>query len=245
MDTITQINDKINHDITLAKRRAKREMTKKGFVNVDGTIMQYNPGAINFVKMDEMQVVDYFNSIIGTSWNTLTPGNIINYLQSELPNFTAKDVEDFTKYITQSQVVINEELIQDLTKKAIADNDLYKNTKADFKGKLNLQSELMVLRNNDIFTDGDFKLFRLKDGKFERYTIHDVLGLFRSTIGTENTKLVMQYVKNHWKSYIDSLTNVKSLLFLLHQKEIKETTMQEAEPGYNEVLKVIASYGGK
>ena len=55
----------------------------------------------------------------------------------------------------------------------------------------------------------------------------------------------MQYVKNHWKSYIDNITNVKNLLFLLKQKEIKETTMQEAEPGYNEVLKVIASYGGK
>lgn len=245
MDAITQINDKINHDILLAKRRAKREMTKKGFVNVDGTIMQYNPMTTGFVEVNNLDAEDYFNWIIGTSWQTLMPGDIIKYLQSELPNLAPKDVEDFTKYITQSQVIINEEAIQDLTKKAIQDNELYKNTKADFKGKLNLQSELIVLRNNDIYTDGDFKLYRLKDGKFERYTIHDVLGLFRSAIGTEDTRLVMQYVKNHWKSYIDNLTNIKSLLFLLKQKEIKETTMQDAKPGFETVMQIIASYGGK
>ena len=245
MDTITQINDKINHDIKLSKRRAKREMTKKGFVNVDGTIMQYNPNNTTFITMDNDNVVTYFRWITGTLWGTGNSNSIINYLQSELPELTAKDVNDFTSYIRQSNIVINEELIQDLTKKAIADNEVYKNPNADFKGKLNLQSELMVLRNNDIFTDGDFKLYRLKDGKFERFTAHDVLGLFRSVIGTENTKLVMQYVKNHWSSYIDSLTDVKKLLFLLKQKNIKETTMQDAKPGFETVMQVIASYGGK
>ena len=243
--TITDINDKIKHDITLAKRRAKREMTKKGFVNVDGTIMQYNPGVTGFIDVNNVEVVNYFNWIIGTSWQTLTPGNIIDYLKAELPKLTKKDISDFAAYVQQSQVVINEELIQDLMKEAIKDNDLYKNINADFKGKLNLQSELMVLRNNDIYSGGNMRLYHLKDGKFERFTAHDVLGLFRSTIGTENTKLVMQYVKNNFGTYSDNLTNVKVLLRLLKQKNKKESTLKSTEPGYNEVLSIIASYGGK
>ena len=100
-------------------------------------------------------------------------------------------------------------------KEAIKDNDLYKNINADFKGKLNLQSELMVLRNNDIYSDGKFALFKLTDGAFERVTAKDVYHLLRNNIGTENTKLVLQYVKNHWWSYIDNLTNVKKLYNLL------------------------------
>ena len=242
---ITQINDSINHDILLSKRRAKREMTKKGFVTVDGNLMQYNPMMTKFIPVNNEDLIQYFNWIIGTSWQTLSPGNIIVYLKEQLPNFTEKDINNFTAYVEQSQLVIDEDLIQELMKKAIADNEVYKNTKADFKGKLNLQTELIVLRNNDIYSDGDWKLFKLEDGDFTRIKANGLLTLFRQTIGTENTKLVLQYVKNHWQSYVDSLTNVNKLTKLLMQKNRKENTLTECKPGYDEVMKIISNYGGK
>lgn len=242
---ITEINNKINHDILLSKRRAKREMAKKGFVNVDGIIMQYNPMTSTFIAVDNEDVIQYFNWIIGTHWQTLNPGNIIEYLQKELPKITKNDLNRFTSYIEQSQVTINEELINDLMKKAIQDNELYKNTNGDFKGKLNLQAELTVLTNNDIYSDGNYRLFKFKDGNFKRVTADDVLELFRSTIGTEDTRLVLHYVKNHWRTYVDSLTDISVLYRLAKEKQFKEDTLKESEDGYNKVLSIISSYGGK
>jgi len=239
---ITEINDKIFTNYNKEQKKAVRSITKNGFVNVDGNFMQYNPRAKEFVKVtDEFILQVLFNSM-GNNWSFVSANERLETLKSELPNLTTKDVEDFKTYMQWIDVPIDSALIKELMDKAIAENELYKNTKADFKSKLNLQSELIVLRNNDIFTDNDFRLFHLKEGKLERYTVHDVLGLFRSTIGTENTKLVMQYVKNHWKSYIDSLTNVKKLLFLLKQKEEKETTMKDAKPGFEKCLKVVSKY---
>ena len=243
--TIKEINDKINHDITLAKRRAKREMTKKGFVNVDGMIHQYNPMTINFHPVKEADVVQYFNWIIGTSWGTLSPGNIIDYLKEQLPKITEIDINRFVTYVEQSQVIIDEKLIKELMTKAIADNEVFSNKDIDFKGKLNLQTELIILRNNNIFSDGDWKLYKLEDGEFKRIKVNEVFNLFRQTIGTENTKLVLQYVKNHWKTYADSLTNVKKLTMLLYQKNRKEDTMISCKQGYDNVMEVISSYGGK
>lgn len=243
--TLTDINNKITHDITLAKRRAKREMTKKGFVNVSGEIMQYNPMTTSFIKVSDKDTVMFFNWIIGTHWGTMNPGNIIDYLKEQLPNLAASDVNNFTSYVKQSQIVINENKIQELMTNAIADNEVFTNKDIDFKGKLNLQSELIILRNNNIFSDGDFLLFKLTDGEFKRVTADDVYQLLRKNIGTENTKLVLQYVKNHWRSYADSLTNISQLYNLLWEKQLKEDTLSQCKPGFDNVMGVISSYGGK
>lgn len=243
--TVKNINDKIIHDITLAKRRAKREMTKKGFVNIDGSINQYNPVTTSFLPVFDSDVVNHFNWITGTTWNTISDVGIVEYLQEQLPKLTTNDVRDFTSYIQQNKVVINEEAIQDLMTKAIKDNEVYTNPKADFKGKLNIQSELIILRNNNIYCDGNFRLFQLKDNEFTTYSNKDVLQLFRQTIGTEDTRLVMQYVKNHWRTYSDSLTNVSELLKLLNEKKLKEETLNTCKKGYDEVMSIISNYGGK
>ena len=243
--TIKEINNKITHDITLAKRRAKREMTKKGFVIVDDDIMQYNPMTTKFNKVNDEDAIQFFNWIIGTHWGTMSPGNIIDYLTEQLPKLTAIDVNEFVAYVEQSKVIIDEDLIQELMTKAIADNELFTNKDIDFKGKLNLQSELMILRNNNIYSDGDFALFKLTNGALERVTADNVYSLLREHIGTENTKLVLQYVKNHWRSYADSLTNVNKLYNLLKQKQLKEDTLTSCKPGYDNVMGIISNYGGK
>lgn len=243
--SITEINNNINHEILLSKRRAKREMTKKGFVNVDGNIMQYNPVSTTFIAVNNEDLIHYFNWIIGNHWQTLTPGNIIDYLKNELPKISKIELNQFNSYIQQSKVTINEELITDLLEKAIQENDIYKNTKVDFKGKLNLQSELTVLRNNDIYSDGKSALFKMEDGTFKAVKSDKVFELLRKTIGTEDTKLVLFYVKNQWKIYVKNLTNISRLYKLIKEKEVKEYTLKESEPGYKNVLSIIANYGGK
>ena len=249
METKVQtIDDTITSKFEKDHKKAVKKMAKSGFVSVDGVICQYAPGNNTFAKIGAGYCNGVYNHILhslGNYWGILTMVDVTNLLKNELPNITENDAKDFKKYLEQSKVVINEKSIKDLMKKAIQDNDTFKNQDADLKGKLNLQSELMVLRNNDIYSDGDFNLFKLEDGKFKRYTANDVFTLFRSTIGTENTKLVLQYVKNHWRTYADSLTNVKLLVDKIKEKEFKETTLNMSEPGFKNVLEIISNYGGK
>ena len=82
------------------------------------------------------------SSNIGTvddATHRMSPGNIIDYLKSELPKLTKDDVNNFIAYVQQSQITINEELINDLMKESIQNNELYKNTNVDFLRIVNTQ----------------------------------------------------------------------------------------------------------
>ena len=181
----------------------------------------------------------------GNYWNLLNPGEIIDLLQNVLPKVNQQDANDFVKYNEQSQVIINEELIQDLTKDAIDENKQLQRLDIDFTGKKDLISQITVLRNNDIFTDNQRRLYCFKDGKFLRYTSHDILGLLNSAISTSDKYFTIQEVKNHFQDYSDNLTDVTKLIELLRIKQYKEDILTDCKPGFENILKVISKYGGK
>jgi len=240
--SIKEINEKLIKSVEKDKRKSVKQMTKNGFINADDTIMRYDPNLSSFVTCNDDTVKEEFFKQIPTTWNTISEQDLMGYIKDNLTHVALSDINDFTAYLKQEEIIINEELIEDLMKEAINDNKFFKNLKADFKGKLNIQSELTILHNNDVYTDGESRFFKLKDGEFQRYTIHDVLGLFRDTIGTSDTRLVLQYVKNKWSEYNKGLTNIKTLLALVNQKKKKETILKESQSGYDKIMQIITKY---
>ena len=241
------INLSIREKYDKESNKAVRKMIKMGFVTIDGELHQYNPGGV-FLKVTDAYCTDVYNNIVtgnGNYWNLLSPGEIIDLLHDLLPEVSQKDAEDFVKYNEQFKVIINEELIEDLTKKAIAENKELQRTDIDFTGKKDLISQITILRNNDIFTDNKRRLYCFKDGKLLRYTSHDILGLLNSTISTDDKYFTIQEVKNHFQDYSDNLTDVTQLVELLRIKEYKENILTDCKPGFENILKVISKYGGK
>ena len=243
---ITAINDNITNNYEKDKRKTIRKMIKSGFVTVDEDICQYAPnGAFN--RVSDEYVTTVFNNILtstGNYWNLLNQMQVMDLLYSELPNITFKDAEDFGFYLEQSQVIVNEELIQDLLKNAFNENKTLQRD-MDFKGKKDLVSQITVLRNNDIFTDNKRRLYKYKDGKFLRYTSNDILGVLNTAMATDDSYLVIGEIKNNFIHYNQNLTDITKLYELMRIKEYKEVTLKECKPGFDKVMKIISNYGGK
>ena len=245
---VKAINDDIITQYEKDSKKTIRRMTKNGFVSIDGVIKQYNPHNNRFIEIG----AGYYNAVyndllksLGNYWGILSPMNAENLLKKELPNITEKDANDFAKYQEQSQVVINEELIQDLLKEAINENKELQRLNADFKGKKDLVSQITVLRNNDIFTDNKKRLFKLKDGEFLRYASNDIRGVLNNSIAADDISFNIHEVKNNFHIYNDNLTDITKVHKLLKIKQHKIDVMTECKPGFEKVLKIIAKYGGK
>ena len=244
---VKTINDNIITNFEKDHKKIIRRMAKSGFVSVDGVICQYSPGNNRFIKIS----AGYYNGVyhdilhsLGNYWGILTMVDVGELLKKELPNITEKDANDFKLYSEQSQVIINEELIQDLLKDALNENKELKRD-MDFTGKKDLVSQITVLRNNDIFTDNRRRLYKFKDGKFLRYNSNDIQGVLSKDIPTDDFYFVIGRVKNNFENYADNLTDVTKLIELMRIKQYKIDTMADCKPGFDKVMKIISKYGGK
>lgn len=240
---ITTINDNILKEIRKNKRRAVRQFKKGGYITIDGVINQYNPITCVFIPIADHTLVSDFKQLMGNTWNTISNIQIIDLLQNELPKLTESNVVDFKLYNEQSQVIINEELLQDLLKAALTENKQFQRD-MDFKGRKDLISQITVLRNNNIFTDNKRRLFKFKDGEFLRYTSNDIVGILNADMGTDDNHFALPQVKNHFKDYSDNLTDVTNLIKLMNAKRYKELTLKDCKPGFDEVLKIVSKFGG-
>lgn len=241
LEAIT-ITNKIMNNLDQDKQRIVQEFTDNGFVNIDGTINQYVPGMYTFIPIRNDDLKEMINKSIKNKWSTITDKTIINYLLNGLPQFTRNEVTNYKTYIEQYQVRINKELIDDLLKSALEDNKTFQQKDIDFKGKKDLISQLIVLRNANVFTTKDRLLFRYKDGKFERFKSNDVVGLFNDKIGTDDVKFTPQEIKNRWKDYASSLTDITKLIWEIRVRDKKESILNSYESDYKKVLKIIKQY---
>ena len=242
---VKTINDNLVISVEKDSKRAVRKMSKQGLVTIDGVINQYNPSMVKFTPANENEILNQFYKLMDHTWGLLSPQQILQQVKMGLPSITTKDANDFARYQEQSQVVINEELIQDLLKEAIQDNKQLQNLNVDFKGKKDLVSQITVLRNNDIFTDNKRRLFKLKDGEFLRCASNDIMGILNTDIAADDISFNIHEVKNNFHTYNENLTDITKVHKLLKIKQHKIDVMTECKPGFEKVLKIIAKYGGK
>ena len=236
------ISRTILDNLEVNKSELIEDMSKNGFVSVDGTIKQYVPGMYTFIPINDSELKRYINQSIKNRWSSISDNRIIINLKEELPQLTESEILHFNAYIKQYQVEINEDEINQELTEAINKNNQLQNFDIDFKGNKDILNQLIILRNNNIFTADINRLFKFKNGKFERFTSNDVMGLLNDKIATDEIYFRPQEIKNNWNIYVDSLTDVTKVKKQLRQKEKKETTLKEYESEYKEVLKVIKTY---
>lgn len=242
---VKTINDNLITSVEKDSNKAVRKMSKKGLVTIDGAINQYNPGMARFTPANENEILNQFYNLIDHTWGLLSPQQILQQVKMGLPNITEKDANDFVKYNEQSQVIINEELIQDLLTNAINENKELQRLNDNFKGKKDIVSQITVLRNNDIFTDNKRRLFKLKDGEFLRYASNDIMGVLNTNIAADDIYFNIHEVKKNFITYNENLTDITKVYESMRIKQYKEKTLTNCKPGFEKVLKIISKYGGK
>lgn len=221
------------------KKKLVRQLSKMGFVVVDDVIQQYNPVTHNFGSIDDNEIMQYVNKHISNKWG-MNNSAFISMLKNELPRFHLTEISNYRTYVQQSQIIINEDLIESELKRVLSENKELQRLDTDFKGKTNLESQLSILRNHNVFSvPKRARLFRYKDNEFQRYTSHDVVGLFNDVIAIDDIIFNTHAIKNNWRIYVDNLTDVSKLVRELKTKQKKESLMNSYESDYQNVLKYI------
>jgi len=238
--SIKEINDKIFTNYNKDQKKAVRSITKNGFVNVDGTFKQYNPKAKEFVNVTNDYLLQVLFNSMGNNWSFVSENERLEVLKNELPNLTTKDVEDFKTYLQWIDVQIDSALIKELMDNAIAENETFK-TDQEFKGKYDLISQMLILRNNDIFTNGNF-LLKLEDGKFKVVQSDYIRELLNDIIASPGDNIHLQWVKNNFRNYLDNLTDISELYELLLERDKRAKMITESKPGFEKCLKVVSKY---
>jgi len=238
--SIKEINDKIFTNYNKDQKKAVRSITKNGFVNVDGTFKQYNPKAKEFVNVTNDYLLQVLFNSTGNNWSFVSANERLEVLKNELPNLTTKDVEDFKTYLQWIDVQIDSALIKELMDNAIAENETFK-TDQEFKGKYDLISQMLILRNNDIFTNGNF-LLKLEDGKFKVVQSDYIRELLNDIIASPGDNIHLQWVKNNFRNYLDNLTDISELYELLLERDKRAKMITESKPGFEKCLKVVSKY---
>lgn len=237
---LKEINDKIFTNYNKDQKKAVRSITKNGFVNVDGTFKQYNPKAKEFVNVTNDYLLQVLFNSMSNNWSFVSANERLEVLKNELPNLTTKDVEDFKTYVQWIDVPIDSALIKELLDNAIAENETFK-TDQEFKGKYDLISQMLILRNNDIFTNRDF-LLKLEDGKFKVVDSKYIRELLNDIIASPGDNIPIQWVKNNFRNYLDNLTDISELYELLLERDERAKMITESKPGFEKCLKVVSKY---
>ena len=238
---IKEINDKLLTNKEKDQKKAIKSIGKSGFIVADGVILEYDPNTSQFEKVtDEERIFNIYLKSISKPTNVIDKFRAVQMLKSELPNFTTKEVRDFKTYIQWIDVPIDSALIKELMDKAIAENETFK-TDQELKGKYNLLSQMLILRNNDIFTNGNF-LLKLEDGKFKVVDSKYIRELLNDIIANPGDNIPLQLIKNNFKSYLDNLTDISKLYELIQERDKKTIIIAESKPGFEKCLKVVSKY---
>ena len=237
---VNLINETILNNLEKDKKAVSRKLTKKGFINVDGNIKRYNPLSSDFVLINQADISAAFTQLLDNTWAVIDDNAINETLTERLPKLTQKDIEDFKQYDIWVNTTIDTELIKDLMNRAIKDNSSFKSDN-DFKGKYDLVSQMLILRNNDVFSNGKV-LLKLEDDKFTPFKSDKVRELLNKEIVGNGKNIPLQLLKNNYKSYVDNLTDIKQLSELTQMRDKKASILSETKPGYEKVLKVISKY---
>lgn len=233
------IVDKVDEN----KQELTTEMSKNGFVSVDGIIQQYNPVSHNFVDVTDDVLLQHINSCIKNRWSFLSDNQIISHLQESLPQLSAEEIMHFNKYMTQYQVEINTDLLEDGLKEILPEYDQYNNIEVKIKDGRDVTNQLIIMKQNHIFVDLHSRyLWKYKDGQFQIYKLNDLMGLFNSYLANEDVRIRPSDVQRNRKTYLESLTDIKHIIYESRKKQKREDTLKAYADDYKKVLKLLKEY---
>ena len=242
LEAIT-ISKTIVDNVDVHKQELTTEMSKNGFVSVDGTIKQYNPVSYNFVDVTDDVLKSHFSSCIKNRWSFLSDEQIKLHLQESLPQLSAEEIMHFNKYMTQYQVEINTSILEDGLKEVLQEYDPYNNLEVKIKDGRDVTNQLIIMKQNHIFVDLYSRYFwKYKDGQFEIYNLNDLMGLFNSYLANEDVRIRPSDVQRNRKTYLESLTNIRHIINEYRKNETREDTLKAYADDYKKVLKLLKEY---
>ena len=225
------------------KQELSKEMSKNGFVCVDGIISQYNPVSYDFVNVKDDVFKPFIYSCIKNKWAFLTDDNIISYLKESLPQLTAVEVLHFKEYITQYQVEINTTILEDGLKEALKEYDQYSKLDVKIKDGRDVASQLIIMKQNHIFANLQSRyLFKYKDGDFQIYNLNDLMGLFNSYLANKDIRIKPSDLQRNRKTYLESLTDIRYIMVEVKKNQLREDTLERYADDYKKILKLIKGY---
>ena len=225
------------------KQELSKEMSKNGFVCVDGIISQYNPVSYDFVNVKDDVFKPFIDSCIKNKWSFLSDDNIISYLKESLPQLTAVEVMHFKEYVTQYQTEINTTILEDGLKEALKEYDQYSKLDVKIKDGRDIANQLIIMKQNHIFVNLHSRyLFKYKDGKFQIYNLNDLMGLFNTYLADEDIRIKPSDVQRNRRTYLESLTDIQYIMKEYRKNETREDTLKNYADDYKKILKLIKEY---
>ena len=245
LDAIS-VSGKICENLDQQKKQLIDDFKLNGFVNVDGALQQYNPVTYSYNTISDAELKQYINKSIQNKWSILSDNQLIKLLENELPYLKQSEVNNYSNYIQQHKISINEAELEMQISDAINENKETQNLNANVKGRKNLMNELQVLRNENIFVTGvNGKvrvLYQYKEGIFHKITSADLVSIFNDKIGNEEIHYIPQEIKNRWKILTDNLIDITPIIETLRIKQKRDDTLSICENDYKKVVKIVKQY---
>ena len=240
LDAIS-VSGKICENLDQQKKQLIDDFKLNGFVNVDGALQQYNPVTYSYNPISDVELKQYINKSIQNKWSILSDNQLIKLLENELPYLKQSEVNNYSNYIQQHKISINDAELEQQISDAINENKETQNLKMKSKGKKNLMVELQLLRNNNIFV-AKRNLYQYRDGSFNRFTSADVMKLFNTEIGNKEIHFVPQEIKNNWSNFTSNLIDITPVINTLKIKQKRDDTLSICENDYKKVVKIVKQY---
>lgn len=245
LDAIS-VSGKICENLDQQKKQLIDDFKLNGFVNVDGALQQYNPVTYSYNPISDVELKQYINKSIQNKWSILSDNQLIKLLENELPYLKQSEVNNYSNYIQQHKISINDAELEQQISDAINENKETQNLNANVKGRKNLMNELQVLRNENIFVTGvNGKvrvLYQYKEGIFHKITSADLVSIFNDKIGNEEIHYIPQEIKNRWKILTDNLIDITPIIETLRIKQKRDDTLSICENDYKKVVKIVKQY---
>ena len=225
------------------KQELSKEMSKNGFVCVDGIISQYNPVSYDFVNVNDDVFKPFVDSCIKNKWAFLSNEKIISYLKESLPQLTEIEVMHFKEYITQYQTEIDTEFIKNGLNEALQEYSTFDKLEVTIKNGRDLTNQLIIMKQNRIFANTQSRyLFKYKDGDFQIYNLNDLMGLFNSYLANKDIRIKPSDLQRNRKTYLESLTDIRYIMVEVKKNQLREDTLERYADDYKKILKLIKGY---
>lgn len=237
------ISKTILDNLDVNRTQLIEDMTKSGFVSVDGEVKQYQPRSYDFISVNNDELKHHIVRFLPNNWACISLNQIINDLEHELPQLTSVEVSHFKAYVEHYQMEINTDLINNRLNEISKQNNEYQDLKVTINGGRDMTNQLIIMKQNNIFTDHRTRyLYKLKDGEFLIFKLNDVMGLLNSYLTSEDNRIRPSDIQRNRLTYLTSLDDIHDIRVELSKKKNRESILKDYEDDYKKILKILKNY---